>query len=102
MFRYLTLAALLTAGATTAATAQSTQPTQPTQTTPQVETRLAPADTTNRVEGIYVAPGMTGAPKQQVMTDYDNNPLKKATPAKRKSSTLSADEPRKTTPARRP
>jgi len=26
-------------------------------------------------QGQYVGPGMTGAPKQKVLTDYDNNPI---------------------------
>ncbi|NVO30618.1 hypothetical protein [Hymenobacter lapidiphilus] len=87
MLRYLTLTALLAGGTALAATAQTTK----------VETHLAPSDTTKRVEGIYVAPGMTGAPKQQVMTDYDNQPLKRARPRKSKSSTLTPDEPRRPT-----
>ncbi|SDY21764.1 hypothetical protein [Hymenobacter psychrophilus] len=85
MLRYFILTALLAGGATSAATAQTTE----------VETHLAPSDTTNRVEGIYVAPGMTGAPKQQVTTDYDNQPLKRAKTRKSKSSTLTSDEPRR-------
>ncbi|WP_143069848.1 hypothetical protein [Hymenobacter actinosclerus] len=95
MLRHLSLLVLL-AGLTTAATAQTTQPeSQPLKPVP-------PAATADTVEGTYVAPGMTGAPKQQVTTDYSNRPLKKAAPAKTNSSTLSADEPRKAAPLRRP
>lgn len=85
MLRYFVLTALLAGGAASAATAQTTK----------VDTNLAPSDTTNRVEGIYVAPGMTGAPKQQVMTDYDNQPLKRVKTRKGKPSTLTSDEPRR-------
>ncbi len=49
-------------------------------------------------QGAYVAPGMTGAPKQDVLTDYRNRPIKKRVQAlkreraehKRENSTLSA------------
>ncbi|WP_147320703.1 hypothetical protein [Hymenobacter lapidiphilus] len=94
MLRYLILTVLLAGSTVSAATAQATK----------VETHLAPSDTTNRVEGIYVAPGITGAPKQRVTTDYDNQPLKRAKTPKSKSTTITSDEPRKpaATPPRRP
>lgn len=56
------------------------------QTTRPAKSRAAARDTT--VEGIYVAPNMTGAPKQQVTTDYDNNPISPA--QEEKATTLSA------------
>lgn len=57
-------------------------------------------------QGAYVAPGMTGAPRQDVLTDYRNRPIKKRVRAlkreraehKRENSTLSAP----TTPAGTP
>ncbi|WP_126546694.1 hypothetical protein [Hymenobacter amundsenii] len=92
MLRYLTLAALLSCGTAFAATAQTNQPET---SVPKIETHLAPSDTTNRVEGIYVAPGMTGAPKQRVTTDYDNQPLKSVKAARSKASTLSSEPPKR-------
>lgn len=56
------------------------------QTTRPAKSRSAARDTT--VEGTYVAPNMTGAPKQQVTTDYSNNPISPAT--EEKATTLSA------------
>ncbi len=92
MLRYLTLTALLITGTAFAAKAQANRPET---RAPQVETHLAPSDTTNRVEGIYVAPSTSGAPKQQVTTDYDNQPLKSAMPARSKTSTLSSEPPKR-------
>lgn len=97
MSRYLILAALLTGGTATVATAQTNQPAT---RAPQVETHLAPSDTTNRVKGIYVAPGMTGAPKQRVMTDYDNNPLPGVTNDQPAATTLSDKKRKRSTKSR--
>lgn len=56
------------------------------QTARPAKSRAAARDTA--VEGIYVAPNMTGAPKQKVTTDYDNQPISPAT--EEKATTLSA------------
>ncbi|UOR04930.1 hypothetical protein MUN82_18565 [Hymenobacter aerilatus] len=56
------------------------------QTARPAKKRPAARDTT--VEGTYVAPNMTGAPKQQVTTGYDNKPISPA--QEEKATTLSA------------
>lgn len=90
------LAALLAALPVAAATAQTTRPTAAVRRAaspapPPPAASLAPA--TTDVEGIYVAPGMTGAPRQEVTTDYNNHPIRQ--PARRQPTpyTLSSDVP---------
>ena len=39
-----------------------------------------------KTQGEYAAPGMTGAPKQQVMTDYQNKPIRPAVEEKAPTS----------------
>ena len=57
------------------------------QTSRPAKSSAAAPDTT--VEGIYVVPNMSGAPKQKVTTDYDNQPISPA--AKEKGTSLSAN-----------
>lgn len=43
-------------------------------------------------QGAYVAPGMTGAPKQDVLTDYRNRPIKKRIRALKKERAMHQKE----------
>ncbi|QNE41101.1 hypothetical protein F1C16_16770 [Hymenobacter sp. NBH84] len=77
---YVLAVLLLVSVSTHTAAAQTVRP---------AKSRAAARDTT--VEGIYVAPNMTGAPKQQVTTDYSNNPISPAVEEKGNSLSPNPD-----------
>ena len=73
---------LLSAALTTTPAAAQTMPARDT----AAQRSTAEKPPVLKTQGEYAAPGMTGAPKQQVLTDYDNQPIRPAVKEKAQTS----------------